>query len=275
MLSGKKTCILHGNCQGETLAAFLASSPGFTAAFDVEYYVNFTRQAIPQESLARCGLFLHQHLGPEWGELSSDALKAQLPPGAQSLCYPNMLFKGYWPFWSNRPGFDYADSLLDELLGRGLGKFEALHVALKADLDTMYGLAGLLGDTLTRERDKERLCDVKYVDLIEENFRHDRLFVSVNHPGRRLMFHAADSVLALLGIGPLPDAFRSVCPELYQDFQLPMHPNVAAFHGLAFGGWQERYNVYGRALTYPEYIALYLDCRLLGRSDFITFLQQG
>jgi hypothetical protein len=257
------------------LAAFLASSPGFTAAFDVEYYVNFTRQAIPQEKLARCGLFLHQHLGPEWGELSSDALKAQLPPDAASLCYPNMLFKGYWPFWSNRPGFDYADSLLDELLGRGLGKFEVLHVALKADLDAMYGLAGLLADTLARERDKERLCDVKYVDLIEENFRQDRLFLSVNHPGRRLMLHAADSVLALLGMGPLPDAFRSACPELYQDFQLPMHPNVAAFHGLAFGGWQERYNVYGRALTYPEYIALYLDCRLLGRSDFITFLQQG
>jgi len=275
MDGGKKLCVLHGNCQGETLAAFLAASPEFTAAFEVEYYVNFTRQAIPEASLARCGLLLHQHLGPEWGDLASDALKQKLPPGAQSLCFPNMLFKGTWPFWSNREGFDYADTQLDGLLTRGLDKTEILFVALRGELDRMYGLSSLLKETLRREREKEAFSQVKYVDIIEADFRGEKLFASVNHPGKRLMLHAADSVLALLGMPPLPEAFRQACPELYQDFQLPIHPRVAAHHGLAFGGWGEKYNVYGQPLTYPEYISLYLDCKLAGRKDFINFLTQG
>ncbi|MBI4806896.1 MAG: hypothetical protein HY795_16895 [Desulfovibrio sp.] len=268
----KKLCILHGNCQGETLAALLSASPEFASGLEVEFYVNFTRQAIPEESLSRCGLFLHQHLGANWGELSSESLKARLPRNAAVLCYPNMLFKGYWPFWSNRAGFDYSDSLLDGLLERGLAKAEALHVALKGNLDRMFGLAGLLADTLGREREKESLCDVPYVDLIEDAFRHEKLFQSVNHPRKRLMVHVAQTILARLGLPPLPDGFQEACPELYPDFELPIHPQVAAFHGLTFGGEGWRFNVYGQPMTYAEYIGLYLDCKLAGRGDFIRYL---
>jgi len=273
MKAAKELCILHGNCQGETMAALLSASPEFTAAYEVEYYVNFTRQAIPGESLDRCGLFLHQHLGPEWGDLSSAALRDRLGPDARSVCFPNMLFKGYWPFWSNRPGFEYADSLLDGLLERGLSGPEALHMALRGNLDRMYGLAGLLADTLAREREKEALCDVKYVDLIEADFRRKKLFQSVNHPGRGLMLHAADAVLAALSMPPLPDEFKAVCPELYTDFELPIHPQVAAFHGLGFVSEGQLFNVYGRAMTYAAYIAEYLACKQAGRSDFIAWLQ--
>jgi len=272
MAHDKKLCILHGNCQGETLAALLAASPEFSSAFEVEFYVNFTRQAIPDVNLSRCELFLHQHLGDNWGDLSSDSLKARLPQSATSLCYPNMLFKGYWPFWSNRAGFDYSDTLLDGLLQRRLSKSDALHVALKGNLDRMFGLAGLLADTLAREREKEALSDVPYVSLIEEGFRHERLFQSVNHPRKLLMVHVAQRVLSRLGLPPLPNGFLEVCPELYPDFELPIHPQVAAFHGLEFGGEGWRFNVYGQPLTYAEYIGLYLDCKLAGRGDFIRFL---
>lgn len=272
MAQDKKLCILHGNCQGETLAALLAASPEFSSAFEVEFYVNFTRQAIPGESLSRCGLFLHQHLGGNWGELSSYSLKAKLPRGAASLCYPNMFFKGYWPFWSNRPGFDYSDTLLDGLLERGLGKAEVLHVALKGNLDRMFGLTGLLADTLARERGKQSQCDVPYVDILEEGFRREKLFQSVNHPRKRLMVHVAQQVLSRLGLPPLPGGFLEACPELYPDFELPIHPQVAVFHGLEFAGEGWRFNVYGQSLTYAEYIALYLDCKLAGREDFIRYL---
>jgi len=273
MKAAKGLCILHGNCQGETMAALLSASPEFTAAYEVEYYVNFTRQAIPPESLGRCELFLHQHLGPEWGELASGALRERLPQGARSVCFPNMLFKGYWPFWSNRPGFEYSDSLLDGLLERGLSKAKTLHVALRGDLDRMYGLAGMLADTLAREREKESWCDVKYVDVIEAEFRRERLFQSVNHLCRRLMLHAADSILAALSMPPLPEEFTSVCPELYADFQLPVHPRVAAFHRLGFVAEGQLFNVYGRPMTYAAYIGEYIDCKLAGRPDFIAWLQ--
>jgi hypothetical protein len=273
MESKKKLCILHGNCQGETLAAMLTASPGFSEAYEVEFYVNFTRQVVPAESLGRCGLFLHQRLGPQWGDLASESLKARLPKDAASVSFPNMFFKGYWPFWSNRPGFDYADSLLDGLLDRGLTRAEILHVALKGKLDRMYDLAAFLGETLAREREKERECDVKYVDRIEEGYRREKLFQSINHPRKRLMLPAADAVLARVGLPPLPEEFELACPELYPEFELPIHPGVAAFHDLPFGREGERFNVYGLSLTYAEYIGLYLDCKKAGRGDFIAFLQ--
>lgn len=273
MEAAKRSCIIHGNCQGEVLAAFLAASPEFSAAWRVEFYVNFTRQAIPEESLADCGLFLHQHLGPQWGELSSPALKARLPARALSVCYPNMLFKGYWPFWSNRPGFEFSDSLLDGLLDRGLSAPEALHVALRTDLDRLFGLAGLFEQTMAIEREKELQSDVKYADLLTGRFRREKLFQTVNHPRASLMLHVADSVLGLLGLPPLPDEFRRVCPELYPEFELPIHPKVAAFHKLEFCAPGQRFNVFGQALGYDEYAALYIDCKLAGRSDFTAYLQ--
>lgn len=270
----RQLCVLHGNCQGETLKALLAASPEFVERFDVEYYVNFTRQAIPPSSLARCALFLHQHLGDKWGELSSKALRTALPATARALCYPNMLFTGYWPFWSNRPGFDYADTFLDTLLERGLKPAEALHVALHGRLAKAFDLPALLAGSFALERNKEAHADIAYVDLMEGLFRTEKLFNSVNHPGNRLIFHTADAVLALLDMPPLGEEIRLLCPPLYPDFELPIHPQVAAAFGLAFGDEATRFNVYGQALTYAEYIGLYLACKQAGRSDFINFLQE-
>jgi len=271
----KRLCVLHGNCQGEILKALLSASPEFSAAFDLEYYVNFTRQPIADSSLSRCDLFLHQHLGEHWGPLSSEALRNALPAGSRALCFPNILFKGYWPFWSDRPGFDYADSFLDALLERDLKPEEAVHVALHADLSKLYDLSALLAETLVLERAKELRSDIAYVDLLEENFRTQKIMNTINHPGRGLMFHVADGVLALLGMPPLGKEIRALCPALYPDFELPIHPRVAAHHGLAFGVEGTRFNIYGQALTYGEYARRYVACKHAGREDFTAFLQES
>lgn len=273
MEKANRLCIIHGNCQGEVLAAFLAASPEFSAAWRVEFYVNFQRQAIPAESLAGCGLFLHQHLGERWGGLSSASLAARLPEGALRVRYPNMLFKGYWPFWSSKPGFEFADSLLDGFIERGLSAAEALHMTLRCDLDRLFGLGRMLGETLAVERAKELSSDVKYVHALESGFRSRQLFQTVNHPRAELMLLVADGVLGVLGLPPLPEDFRRTCPELYPEFELPIHPKVAAFHGLGFCPPGRRFNVFGQGLTYEEYAALYIDCRLSGRADFTAYLQ--
>jgi len=273
METARSLCILHGNCQGETLAALLGASPEFSAAYRVEYYVNFTRQEIPEENLSRCALFLHQHLGSHWGDVSTGSLKARLPRQTTSICYPNMLFTGYWPFWSSRSGFEFSDSLLDGLLDRGLSGPEVLHVALKGNLARMYDLGALLANTLAMERDKEALGDVKYVDMMESLFRTERLFNTVNHPRARLMLHAADSVLSLLSMPPLPEDFKAALPEISPEFELPIHPQVARFHGLCFGLEGTTYNVFGQAMTHADYTRLYIDCKLAGRADFTAYLQ--
>ncbi|WP_243440142.1 WcbI family polysaccharide biosynthesis putative acetyltransferase [Fundidesulfovibrio soli] len=273
MEDGKRLCILHGNCQGEILAALLSASPEFSAAYRVEFYVNFTRQAIPEASLSRCALLLHQHLGEQWGDLASGFLKSRLPAGARALCYPNMFFKGYWPFWSGKAGIDFRDSMLDSLLDRGLPPSDVMRMALSRNLPAMFGLQDMLAETFAREEAKQALCDVPYLDVLRRGYRAERLFNTINHPRTRLMLHAADAGLELLGMPPLPEEFRSRCPELFAEFELPINPRVAECYGLAFAGEDTPYNVFGTPMRYMEYAALYVDCRLAGRGDFIAYLQ--
>jgi hypothetical protein len=117
---GKGRCILHANCQGEPLLERLMASPEFAGGYECVQYTNYTREPVPDDMLARCALFLYQHLGREWDGLASERLVSRLPASTRSLCIPNLFFKGYWPGWSGQGGFNFRCTLLDELIGRGL-----------------------------------------------------------------------------------------------------------------------------------------------------------
>ncbi len=269
----KPPCIIHANCQGEPLARLLLAHPDFSRAFTVRHYVNYARQIIPEAELASCGLFLYQRLEDKWGELASDALLSRLAPSARAFCIPNFLFKGYWPFWSSDPGFDFSDFFLDDLIARGLSKKEILHIHLFTDPARYYDLDAIFAKSLRAERSKERAWDVKPLDVIEERFRRERLFNTINHPGKRLCLLVADEVLRLVNMPPLPEAVREGFPEPFPEFVLPIHPAVARRQGLAFAGEGRTYNVFGRPMDYAEYVNCYLECKRLGETDFTSFLR--
>jgi len=271
-LSGveRRFAILHANCQGEPLAAALSLSPEFRRAYRPRVYLNYARQEIPQADLDRCGLFLYQHLGPEWGELASEALLRRLPPGCAALCIPNMFFRAPWPLWSGAPGFDYRDIYLDRLLDMGLPAQDILHVYLRTPLAAKFDLAAKLEETIAIERARQRHTPVPYLDHVLEHFRQRPLFLTVNHPGAELIGHAAAGILRALDLAP---ASGPTPPTGYEDFFLPVHPQVAAFYGLAYGGPDARYPVYGATRTFAQYAAAYVGCRLAGIDDFIGYLQ--
>lgn len=266
-------CLIHANCQGDPLAALLSAHPDFAAAYDVRRYTNYEREPVTDADMARCGLLLYQHLGEKWDDHASDRLLARVPPDSLTLCVPNMLFKGYWPFWTNRSSMDFGDSFLDRLVDMGLTEAEALHVCLKGDLAAKFDLTAMFAESLEVERAKEVNAVVGTVDLVAGLWRVERLFATINHPGCRLLLHVADGVLAALGMPPVPQQVRSVFTMPYDEFELPIHPQVAAHHGLAFGGPETRYNIYGRAMTYAEYAHRYIACRRSGVGNFIGYLQ--
>ncbi|MDL2210885.1 hypothetical protein LJC26_08820, partial [Desulfovibrio sp. OttesenSCG-928-O18] len=252
-------CVLHANCQGEPLALLLGLSPEFAARWRIRQYTNYTRDAIPDSVLQNATLFLYQHLGPEWGDISSEALLQKTGPGTASVCIPNMFFKGYWPLWTSDSPMDFGDTLLDRLYLSGAGKPEILRIYLHGDMKKLADPAGVLAKTLATEREKERYCDVKTAAFVEENWRKTRLFQTVNHPDVPLLLHAAQGILRHLGLAPLPEA---VCAEFsygYEGFDLPIHPQVAAFHGLPFAGEDTEYPVFGRRMTFTQYISRYID----------------
>ena len=270
----REICVIHANCQGEPLAELLMASPGFAARWRVLTYTNYTREAIPESVLENASLFLYQHLGPEWGEVGSEALLARLGCRARPVCIPNMFFLGYWPFWTNESPMEFGDYLLDKLYASGAGKPEILRVYLRGDVAKMADFEAVAMRSLEMEFAKEKRCAVKTADFVAANWRNLRLFQTVNHPDTPLLLHMAQALLAHLGFSPLPPDVCDAYSYGYEGFCLPIHPGVAAFHGLPFAGEETEYPVFGRTMTFARYVSRYVDCRLNNLEDsFLAYLQ--
>ncbi len=265
-------CLLHANCQGSPLARLLSASPSFAARWRIRHCVNYTREPVPDDALASCSLFLYQHLGEQWGELASARLLERLGPGARAVRLPNLFFKGYWPLWTNASSMHFGDVYLDYLTDQGLDAAEIAHLYLRASLDRLYDLDGLVAESQALERERERGSVIELVDYVEAHWKEEQLFASVNHPGPRLLRMVADAVLGELG---LPDLPGGAAPdgELACDaqFELPVHPAVGRHFGLPFVSEERRYPVYGKMLTFRQYALCYVDCRRKGH-DFLEYL---
>ena len=268
-------CLLHANCQGDALRPLLENSPAFASRFRIRQYVNYTRQSIAAQDIEHCDLFLYQRLAPKWGDLSTEQMLPRLPQQCQAIEIPNLFFKGYWPHWSRDEHINFADSLLETLLEK-VSPQEAMTLYLR-------GSAALLGDAATLQRlAEESLCHeeakeahgpIKCAPLLRERWREEQMFMTVNHPGRELMCHMADSLLRLLGLGGLPPSARSSYVHPLEDFWLPIHPTVGRSLGLPFASAEKRWPIYHLQLTHREYIMCYMACRTNNVPDFLTFLK--
>jgi len=268
----RELCLIHANCQGDALHALLAATPAFARCFAIRKYTNYLKEAIPQQDFDRCRIFLYQHLGERWNDLASEALLARLHPVACRIQIPNLLFKGYWPLWTNKSAMNYGDILLDLLVSKGYSESEALHVYLRGRLAKKYPLDVLLSESLFRERQKEQGAVIALTDFIEENWRTRQLFRTPNHPDGMLLLAIADAVLESLELGRVPLSLRSSFSPEYPDFELPIHPQAGEHFGLPFAGADRLYSIYGRPMSFARYAACYVQCLSRRLGNFEAFL---
>lgn len=274
-MSLKKLCIVHANCQGEPLVDFLRRVPGFGQEHEVQLYTNYIHEPIPDEAMARCDVFLYQHLADaaRWGELTSERLLGRLPGTARTLAIPSMFFRGYWPFWQGDTNFGFKDEVLERLLATGLPRSEVLRVYLRGKVVPGPEVEERTMRSLAHERCKESYTPIKYVDMIEAYFREELLFSQVNHPCGRLLCHVGREVLRLLDV-PEPQGGVEACMgELYPEFVMPIHPAVAAHWGLSFADETTEYPVFGRQKSFARYAADYAEARRLGIDDLLSYLR--
>jgi len=269
----KELCIVHANCQGEPLIERLKTCPEFSERYDVTLFTNYTREPIPAETLGRCSLFLYQYLDDKWNELASNALLKNLPESTTHLCIPNMFFKGYWPLWSGAQGFDYRCRHLDDFIAKKLPPEETILLFLHSDITTIYDLIDLVGQTIEQERGREARTPIKYLNLLIENYRDQRLFNTINHPGSFLMNHVARGILTHLGFESLNENAMESLGEPFPEFEQPINPKIGHFFGWNFAGADTQYEIYGRKMTFARYAANYVMARQANISDFIGFLQ--
>lgn len=270
---------MHANCQGVELERLLRASRAFDCTYRIVHRTNFTREPVSRDDLSSCSLFLYQHLGEGWGELASSVLLAGLSPETIVLRLPNLFFKGYWPFWTSGGPIDFGDVLLNRLIDEGASKAVILRIYLHSDIQAFVDLQASLDETLRREREKEADSPIQTLDFFLERWKSAMQFHTINHPGYDLLLHVAQQILGQLDLPPHSKAeLQTLAREgffpSYANFDLPIHPQVAAFHNLQFGGPEQSYALFGRRVTFEQYISRYIDCRLNGLEHyFLGYLQ--
>lgn len=274
MLAMKKELLLiHANCQGEPLSWFLGRLPGVADRYEIRLVNNYLREPLPDAMLSRCGLFLYQHLGSKWGELASERVKKRLPASCRSLAFPSMFLKAYWPFWGHVAAWEYPDTLLDTFLEKGLPPAEARRIYLHSNVVPAHDLSELFERSVERERTKERHTPIHHVEHMLADHKEAMVFNTANHPGHGLLCWLGGRILQELG-WPQPEAgVPALMPHLHPEFRLPVHPKVAEAMGYAFADEHTRYPVYGRDLTFAQYVDEYILARTNGINEFISFLR--
>lgn len=268
----KKLCIVHANCQGDPLISYLQACPEFKHTYEVRQFVNYTHQPVPEVYLRQASVFLYQHLTDDWADIASSKLLPKLSSRCATLCIPNMFSKHCWPFWFGPPDFVYGDTLLDSLIERGLNKSQILYLYCDSPLVLKQDLDSILEQSMAREKEKEAFTPIKYLDEVQSNFRHKRLFYTPNHPHRILTDKVGAYVLNFLGLPPLTPEQLAAQPLHYDECELPIHPRIAKYLGLEFVAPDAVYRIYKREKTFAQYVENYVDCKLLGESDFISYL---
>ncbi len=272
----KQLCILHANCQGDSVKQLLLNTPAFSNLFYIEKYTNYLHEDIPAKSLNNCSLFIYQQLSARWGEHATYALLQKLPPNTPTICIPNMFFNGYWPLWTNKTHMAYGNMLIEHLAESGLGIAEILHIYLHGDIKAKYDLDCLVKLSRDREIEKEKHSSIKTLDIIDSFWREEQLFHTVNHPGPRLMLHVVSGILEQLGLGKIPSLICNAYFALENEFTQPIHPQVANLFHLPFVTKNKLYNVYGQKLTFEQYATAYVNCRMQQGpniiDDFIVYL---
>ncbi len=266
----KKTCIIHANCQGDTLHFLLSATPSFSEKFAIIKYTNYLREKMDERVLDTCDLFLYQHLDEHWENHASQYILQRLGHHAQNLRIPNMFFNGYWPLWTNKTTMAYGDRLLEELYERGLSFNEIIHLYTRGRLEAKFDLDALRAASRKKEEEKEKDLLFPTLPLIDALWREEQLFYTVNHPAPRLSLYVADSVLQFLDLGKVPESIRRIFMQHNEEFIQPIHPQVSEKYGLPFAGVERNYPVYGQEMTFQQYIVAYVNCRLQSGPEAIT-----
>lgn len=279
----RKTCILHANCQGTPLARLLMYSPQFRGEYNLIHFVNHTKEDVPPDTLASASLLLFQELGEKWGVLCSREVVRLLPKTATALRIPNMMCHAYWPFWTSKSSMNFGDELLDDWVDKGLSLAEIAHLYAQPRIVLASGVEARVAKSFEIEHGKEQAHKngtmlpqvIETASFVEANYKEQPLFTTINHPGTALLVMTANAILQALAMPALPHPLPLAPQTLSCDplFYQPIAPAVAKILGIHFVYESTTYPVYGKQLTFKQYLACYVDCRQQGL-PFLPYLQQ-
>ena len=267
-----KNCLIYGNCQVEPLRAILESERNFTKNYrflDLEpvHLLNASDVDDLEDKIAQTDVFIHQVVSDYYQgieQFGTNYLRSRLAAKSKAIAIPGAYFTGYHPATINlKDGdgnkitepCDYHDVNLLYLFDKGKTVTETIDIIQQEDFYQPEYVWDNLTATLEELRRREADLDFSISDFIEQNYQHQKLFHTINHPGVVLLNYLANRILDILEL-PVNDQLPE--SEVLDFTAFPIYPSVAKALKLEFAS-KAQYSIKGEILSLKDAVTLFFD----------------
>ncbi|ELS03187.1 tetratricopeptide repeat protein [Xenococcus sp. PCC 7305] len=267
-----KKCLIYGNCQIKPLREILQSNTNFQNQYqfielEPVHLLDKSDVADLEAKIFQTDLFIHQLVSDNYQEIEqfgTNYLRKNLPSSSKVIAIPGAYFTGYHPAIisfkneegnkSNEP-CDYHDVNLLYLFDRGKTVNETISLIQQANFYQPQYVINNVINTLNELRRREVELDITISDFIEKNYRRQKLFHTINHPGNTVLNYLANSILKLLDLPPNSQEFQS---EILDFTRFPIYPSVAQALKLNFD-FDSEYCIQGEILNLQQTVELFFN----------------
>lgn len=292
----KKFCLIYANCQNLLLAKYLSGSEEFNQQYLIKrlpihlYLKNET--TIPDHLLKEAKLFIYQPVHDIHGDRSTQSILKKLPSDCQTISFPPLYFKGYFPQYCRNPvnhviapNYPYGliphgDSNIISMLEEGKSKPEIVERLSDPNFYSKEFLLNNLNETLGELARRESQLSIKVSSFIEAHFQHYNLFHTQNHPTDMLGIYVVNQILKLINLPSLSSELSILNPiyETLNNFQIPIYPSVIRHLNLTFVNPKTLYkhgSYCTNQMTFARYISEYIDLHLSTSDSSKAYHFQG
>ena len=214
--------VFYSNCQGQGLKYFLSDTIK-EACFIIIYNYDIINEkgVIPVDILGKTDIFIYQPIDERHGEYSTDRsvennILNHLPEHCKCISFPYIYNSSLWCIVSPAiiDGYvgDYPDmnkyinsEPIEKLKEQGHTLDSVIDMFMSGKIDFNY--EERFNKCMNILRKKEKDCDVKVADFIEENIKKHKLFFTQNHPSSYVFVHCVNQILEILGYENRYDVF--------------------------------------------------------------------
>ncbi len=156
---------------------------------------------------------------------------------------------------------ELGDAYLNRLMRDGVPATEAASRYLDLDINQKVRLDRRFEMNLALQRQRDEKTGFAVAELMERHFHEEPIFLTPDHPNRRIFLHVVQRCFTQLGVAEhlvarLPRLIRR---SFFPQDALPVHPRLAAHFGLTWANETTRYPFWlDGDFTFAEFIARYL-----------------
>lgn len=207
--------VMYANCQSKGIEICLNDIIEATFYHLVNYEYISEKKILPIEMLKNADVFIYQPIDPKHGIYSTDStiensICTYLSPHCKKISFPYIYNSAMWPFvpeetvsYINDIDKDtrnkkYRDvESIQKLKEAGFSSDEIKEKYMNGEIDFEYQKR--FNRCMSILKEKEKICDVKISNFIENNIHNFKMFLTQNHPTTQVFIHCANQILKILG----------------------------------------------------------------------------